>query len=39
MGVSRWVFAFIMIVFRCLDVVEGGIYAHGEKVETCVSFL
>lgn len=34
-----WVLAFIMIVFGCLEVVGGGIHAHGEKVETCVGFL
>jgi hypothetical protein len=24
------------VVFGCLDVVEGGVRTHGEKVETCV---
>ena len=27
------------VVYGCLDVVEGGVSAHREEVETCVGFL
>ena len=33
------IFFIPFFVFGSLDVIEGGVCAHGEEVKTCVSFL
>ena len=33
------VFSYYFVLSGCLDVIEGGVCAHGEKVKARVSFL